>query len=116
MTNNEAIHGAVYIPARAFNAWQMWADFDTAEIERDLGFARSVNLNALRVWFSYERCREDPDKTWRDFTVFLDLASSKGIRVLVSFFEDCGRPFLPPRTRATAIPRPRSRSSLPGLP
>lgn len=52
--NQPAARGAVYIPARAYNAPQMWRSHDPAETRRDMGYARQVDLNAVRVWASYE--------------------------------------------------------------
>ena len=34
---------------------------DQATIERDLGYAKRLNLNSLRVWLSYRRYQEDPE-------------------------------------------------------
>jgi hypothetical protein len=87
-----AIRGAVYIPARAFNAAQMWRHYDGAEVRRDLGYARTVHLNALRVWVSYEHWRMEPDRFARAFEDFLAAAAERGLGVLPSLFENCGVP------------------------
>lgn len=87
-----AIRGAVYIPARAFNAAQMWRHYDGAEVRRDLGYARTVHLNALRVWVSYEYWRMEPDRFARAFEDFLAAAAERGLGVLPSLFENCGVP------------------------
>jgi len=89
MTGSD-IRGAVYIPAQAYNAYQMWRDYDPAEARRDLGYAQSLNLNALRVWLSYEYWLEAPDKLERAVNDFLSAAAEREIRVMPSLFECCG--------------------------
>ncbi|MCK9547403.1 MAG: hypothetical protein RBR30_13660 [Tenuifilaceae bacterium] len=85
------IQGAVYIPTQAWNAYQQWRDYRHDIIERDLGYAQKLKLNAIRVWMSYEYWvadRSDFEKKYEDLvtTAFL-----KGIRVMPSMFECCGR-------------------------
>jgi hypothetical protein len=33
---------------------------DQAVLERDLGYAKRVNLNSTRIWLSYQRYERDP--------------------------------------------------------
>ncbi|WP_266080321.1 glycoside hydrolase 5 family protein [Haladaptatus caseinilyticus] len=85
------VRGAIYIPARAFNRYQMWRDYDPAVIERDLGYADSVNLNAIRTWMSYEYWLENPVRHREALEHFLDTADSYGMRVLLGLFDSVGR-------------------------
>lgn len=85
------VRGAVYLPARAFNFYQMWNSYDRATIERDLGYATRVNLNALRIWLNYEFWKEDPSGHEAALEHFLTSAASRGIRVMVGLFEAIGR-------------------------
>jgi DNA-3-methyladenine glycosylase I len=55
----ENVRGVVYIPVRAYNAYQMWRDYSGEVTERDFGYAKSLNFNALRLWLSYEYWLED---------------------------------------------------------
>ncbi len=84
------IRGAVYIPAGAFNAPQMWKNFSLAETRRDFGYARAIHLNALRIWVSYEYWRMEPGRSQTSFDQLLGAAHDSGIRVLVSLFEEDG--------------------------
>ena len=52
------VKGAVYFPARAYNAYQTYDFFDRNEIERDFSYAESVGINALRIFTSYEQYRK----------------------------------------------------------
>lgn len=87
----DSICGAVYIPTRAYNAFQQWRDYSSEVTERDLGYAQSVNVNSLRVWMSYEYWLTNSDEFERKFEDFLRIADGKGIRVMPSLFECCGR-------------------------
>jgi hypothetical protein len=84
------VRGAIYIPFEAYNAPQMWKDFDAKEVDRDLGYAQSLNLNALRSWASYEYWKQDPKKFEANFDQYLAIAKRHGIRILVSLFENDG--------------------------
>ncbi|MGP4039596.1 hypothetical protein ACTWP4_06810 [Gracilibacillus sp. D59] len=84
------VKGAIYLPAQAYNAYQMWRDYRIDEIVRDLEFAKKLNLNALRVWLSYEYWLEEPEKMQEVFDHFLEEAEKKGIRILPSLFEKVG--------------------------
>ncbi|MBW4329935.1 cellulase family glycosylhydrolase [Stakelama sp. CBK3Z-3] len=84
------VRGAVYVPAGAWNAPQMWKNFSRAEADRDLGYARELNLNSLRVWASYEYWQMDPEKFAANFDSFLASAKAHHIRILVALFENVG--------------------------
>lgn len=84
------IRGAIYIPAQAYNAPQMWKGFNAKEVDRDLGYAQSIKLNALRSWASYEYWKQDPKKFETNFDQYLAIAKRHGIRILISLFENDG--------------------------
>lgn len=84
------VKGAVYIPSRAYNAYQMWKDYDPVVTERDLSYAASLRINALRVWLSYEYWLEKPNQHAESFLDMASTASSFGIRLLPVLFEGCG--------------------------
>lgn len=86
-----SVRGAIYIPARAFNFYQMWRDYDPSVTSRDLGYATRVNLNAIRTWASYEFWLEDADAFETAFEDFLDSADENGLKVLFGLFEGIGK-------------------------
>lgn len=88
--NPATITGAIYIPFEAYNAPQMWKNFNAAETDRDFGYAQELDLNALRVWASYEYWKMAPDKLQANFDQFLAIAKKHGIRILISLFENDG--------------------------
>ncbi|MCK5175906.1 MAG: cellulase family glycosylhydrolase [Planctomycetes bacterium] len=90
--NKNTVHGAIYIPAKAFNAPQMWKFYDPAEARRDMGYAAKINLNSVRVWLSYEYWAIDKNSLESNFNDFLAACDEKGITVYPSLFEGCGEP------------------------
>lgn len=82
--------GAVYIPARAFNAFQLWRDYDREVIGRDLGYAKLLNLNAIRIWLSFEYWSAHADEHKAKLDHLLTTAREAGIKVMPSLFECCG--------------------------
>lgn len=85
------VRGAVYVPGRAFNAYQAWRDYDPEEVERDLGYARTVNLDALRLFVSYEHWLGAPGAHERDLAHLLDAAAERAVGVVPILFESAGR-------------------------
>jgi hypothetical protein len=85
------IRGVVYIPTRAYNAYQMWRDYSGEVIKRDLGYARLMNFNALRIWLSFEYWKEHKEQFAAAFEDFLNTAAGYGLKVMPSLFECCGR-------------------------
>ncbi|WP_433634580.1 cellulase family glycosylhydrolase [Halomicrococcus sp. NG-SE-24] len=86
-----ALRGAIYVPARAFNRYQMWKDYDRAVIERDLGYAARLNLNAIRTWMSYAYWLEDPEGHEERLDHFLDAAADRDMRVVLGLHDSVGR-------------------------
>lgn len=84
------VRGAIYLPARAFNRYQMWDDYDPDVIERDMGYAASLNLNAIRTWLSYEYWLVEPEDHKESLEHLLDTADKHGIRVLLGLFDSVG--------------------------
>lgn len=95
------VRGAVYFPARAYNAYQTWLHYSPSEIRRDFGYAKGANLNALRIFASYEFWREAEESFWSRFEDMLCAAQENGIRVMPILFEDCGRENTPETARDT---------------
>lgn len=78
------------MPADAYNTWQIWADYNDTVVERDLAYAAALDMNAVRVFASYEYWREEPDAFERRFDHFLATAEQHDIRVLPVLFESIG--------------------------
>ncbi|WP_228546087.1 glycoside hydrolase family 5 protein [Halegenticoccus tardaugens] len=85
------VRGAMYIPSRAYNTYQMWGDYDPDVIERDLGYASNLELNSLRTWLSFELWEEDEEDHEGALDHFLETADDYGIRPIIGLFEGVGR-------------------------
>ena len=83
--------GVIYLPARAYNIYQMWANYDRSVIERDLGYADRLNLNAVRIWADFEFWREDPEAHEKRMDHFLAAAEDRGFSVLLGLFDHVGK-------------------------
>ena len=88
---SDAIRGAVYFPARAFNTYQTWADYDPAQTSRDLAFADALGLNAVRVLLSFEFWRGNRAVMGRHLDHFLATAQRQGLAVVLGLFESVGK-------------------------
>lgn len=84
--------GAMYFPARAFNAYQTWANYDRHRTHRDLAYAKALNLNALRVLASYHYWQEDRAAFQTRFDHLLEMAELFDLQVLPVLFESIGDP------------------------
>jgi hypothetical protein len=83
--------GCNYIPSTAVNQLEMWQEptFDPITIDRELGWAAGLGFNTVRVYLH--------DLVWsaRPYTFkarierFLQIASDRGIRVMLVLFDDC---------------------------
>lgn len=90
----------MYWPHPAFNAWQLWADYDRERVARDLRRARDLGLDAVRVIASYELWARDAlalrngdretNRLLARFGTFLDDAATAGVDVLPVLFESVG--------------------------
>ena len=72
----------------------MWqADtFDPVTIERELGWAAALGMNAIRVYLHDLLWEQDADGLLQRIDHFLTLADGHGIRVMPVFFDDCYNP------------------------
>ncbi|MFC6992394.1 glycoside hydrolase [Haladaptatus sp. GCM10025707] len=95
------VRGAVYIPSRAFNLYQMWDRYDPEVIERDLSYAKRVNLNAVRTWLCYEVWKDDPEGHEEALDHFLAAAADRDISVLLGLFDAIGAEPKPSRLEDT---------------
>ncbi len=93
------IRGAVYLPSKDWNAYQMWADYEDHVIERELDLAESLRLDSLRVLASYECWRADGPSFFARVDHLLEACEERSIRPLVVLFE------APPTNPPTAANR-----------
>lgn len=100
--------GSNYAPATAINQLEMWQaeTWDPATIDRELGWARSLGFNTMRVFLHDIPYRQDPEGFLRRVDEFLAIADRHGIRPMLVLFDAVWDPF--PRAG-------RQRQPVPGL-
>lgn len=86
--------GSNYIPANAINQLEMWqADtFDTATIDKELGWAKSLGMNTMRVYLHNLLWEQDAKGFKQRIDQFLTIAARHGIKPMFVLFDSCWDP------------------------
>lgn len=86
--------GADFLPSSAINQLEMWQKetFDTATINRELGWAQSIGMNSMRVYLHHLAWEVDPAGFKERVDQYLDIADKRNISTLFVFFDDCWNP------------------------
>lgn len=100
------ILGANFIPSTAVNQLEMWqaATFDTATINRELGYAAAIGFNMMRVYLHHVAWQQDREGFRQRIGQYLDIASRHGIRTMFVFFDDCWRDSYQPGPQPAPVP------------
>jgi len=85
------ITGANFIPSSAINQLEMWQKetFDTATINRELGWAESIGFNTMRVFLHSVVWKEDHAGFKKRIDQYLTIANRHHIQTIFVFFDDC---------------------------
>jgi len=88
------LSGCDYIPSTAINQLEMWQKetFDTATINRELGWAQDLGFNTMRVFLHDLAWKADPEGLKERMKTFLTIAASHKIKPFFVFFDDCWNP------------------------
>jgi hypothetical protein len=88
------LRGSDFIPSSAINQLEMWQaeTFDTATINRELGWAESIGMNSMRVYLHHLAWELDPEGFKNRMDQYLSIADKHGISTLFVFFDDCWNP------------------------
>lgn len=81
--------GCNYIPRTAINQLEMWqADtFDPKTIDQELGWARSLGFNSIRVYLHDIPYKQDPEAFLKRIDEFLSIADRHQIGVMFVLFD-----------------------------
>jgi hypothetical protein len=85
------ITGANFLPSTAINQLEMWQaeSFDSATIDRELGWAQNIGFNTMRVYLHSVAWKTDAPGFKNRMNSFLNIADKHGIKALFVFFDDC---------------------------
>ncbi len=87
----EWLVGANFIPSTAINQVEMWssATFDPKTIDRELGYAKDLGFNCMRVYLHELVWENDREGFISRIHQYLDMSDKHGIKTLFVFFDDC---------------------------
>lgn len=88
------LRGSDFIPSTAINQLEMWQaeTFDTATINRELGWAEGIGFNSMRVYLHHLAWEIDSTGFKDRVDQYLTIADSHGISTLFVLFDDCWNP------------------------
>ena len=90
--------GCNFIPSTAINELEMFQaeTFDTATINRELGWAAGIGMNTVRVYLHDLLWEQDADGFQKRLDIFLEIASRHHIKPIFVLFDSCWDPFPKP--------------------
>jgi hypothetical protein len=80
--NLSGVRGFNYMSAGTKTHTEHWQKYDPAETERDLDYARRLNLNQARVFISYQAYAEDKERFRKNLVHLVRAAHQRGIGVM----------------------------------
>jgi hypothetical protein len=85
------IRGSNFQPSTAINQLEMFqsATFDPETIDRELGWAEALGMNAMRVYLHHAAWGADPEGFKQRVDQFLEIAHQHNIKIMFVFFDDC---------------------------
>ncbi|MES2472037.1 MAG: 1,4-beta-xylanase [Pseudomonadota bacterium] len=86
--------GSNYINADAINQLEMWqeASFNPGQIDKELGWAKAMGMNTMRVYLHDLLWQQDAPGLKRRMNTFLEIAAKHGIKPLFVLFDSCWDP------------------------
>lgn len=104
--------GCNFTPSTAGNQLEMWQEetFDPVTIDRELGWAAGLGMNAVRLYLHDIAHREDPEGFLGRLDAVLATAHAHGIAVMPVLFDGVWNPW--PRAGAQPEPVPRRHNSV----
>jgi len=88
------LRGCNFNPSTAINQLEMWQgeSFDPTTINRELGWARNIGMNCMRVYLHHLAWEIDPLGFKKRMNEYLAIADKNGIKTIFVFMDDCWNP------------------------
>jgi len=83
------IRGTNYVPSYASTDVVLWLEYDHETIDRELGYAESIGLNAVRIFLQSFVYQHDPKAFLRRFEDFVATADAHGLKTMPVLFNSC---------------------------
>jgi hypothetical protein len=98
--------GCNFLPSTAINELEMFQaeTFDTATIDRELGWAAAIGMNTVRVYLHDLLYEQDAAGFLKRLEIFLQIAARHHIKPLFVLFDSCWDPF--PKLGKQRDPKP----------
>lgn len=98
--------GCNFLPSTASNQLEMWqaSSFDTATIDRELGWAAGLGMNTVRVYLHDLLYEQDSAGFYQRVDTFLEIASRHKIKPVLVLFDSVWDPF--PKPGEQRVPKP----------
>ncbi|WP_295117809.1 cellulase family glycosylhydrolase [uncultured Chitinophaga sp.] len=83
--------GADYITSNAINQLEMWQaeTFDSAQIDKELGWAESIGMNVMRVYLHHLAWQADAAGFKKRINTYLSIAAKHKVKTVFVLFDDC---------------------------
>jgi hypothetical protein len=93
-SENGWLRGCNFNPSTAINQLETWQaeTFDTATIDRELGWAQEIGMNCMRVFLHHVAWEVDKEGFKNRMKQYLAIADKHGIKTIFVFFDDCWSP------------------------
>lgn len=93
-TENRWLRGSNFNPSTAINQLETWQaeSFDTATINRELGWAEGIGMNVMRVYLHHLAWQVDREGFKNRMGTYLNIAGKHGIKTVFVIFDDCWNP------------------------
>ncbi len=86
--------GSNFTPSSAINQLEFWQaeTFDTATIDKELGYAEGIGFNVMRVFLHHLAWQVDKEGFKQRMNEYLSIADKHHISTMFVFFDDCWNP------------------------
>lgn len=85
------LRGCNFNPSTSINQLEVWQaeTFDPETIDRELGWAKEIGMNCMRVYLHHVAWDVDKKGFKNRMDQYLDIADRHGIKTIFVFFDDC---------------------------
>lgn len=84
-----SIRGFNYVPSYARTDVEIWGQFDSKIVDRELAFAERLKLSTVRIFLQELVYRNDPEGFLDNLESFLALSAKHNIKVMPVLFDSC---------------------------